>query len=63
MHAGIARLKLPYEWREQRDVKLTMVDGRVIYENGKACLVEQAEIVNEAQRRCHEMAQRLSLVG
>jgi 5-methylthioadenosine/S-adenosylhomocysteine deaminase len=44
-----------------RDVALTMVDGRVVYENGSATCADQAEIIREAHARCGEMLRRLRI--
>jgi 5-methylthioadenosine/S-adenosylhomocysteine deaminase len=45
------------------DVVMTIVDGRVVYENGRATLVDEREIQEEADARGAELATRAGLVG
>jgi len=44
-----------------RDVTLTMVDGRVVYENGRATLVNHEEIVRQAHEHCNAVIERLNI--
>lgn len=45
------------------DVVLTIVDGRVVYEDGRATLVDEDEIREEADARGTELAKRAGLVA
>ena len=44
-----------------RDVTLTIVDGHVVYENGRATLVDQDEIVRDAHVQCKRLIERLDI--
>jgi len=44
-----------------RDVTLTMVDGRIAYENGRAVFVDQDEIISEANEKCQGLIKRLNI--
>lgn len=44
-----------------RDVTLTMIDGRIAYENGQAALVNQDEIKHDAHTLCHGLIKRLDI--
>ena len=43
---------------ESRNVKMTMVDGRVLYHNGKFLTMNEKKIVETAHREAHEMMVR-----
>jgi 5-methylthioadenosine/S-adenosylhomocysteine deaminase len=43
------------------DVIMTVVGGRVVYEEGRAVLVDEGEVMEEAQARADELAERAGL--
>ncbi len=45
------------------DVVYTIVDGRVIYQDGKCTLVDEQAIMAEAQQRSEELVSRAGLEG
>jgi 5-methylthioadenosine/S-adenosylhomocysteine deaminase len=45
------------------DVVMTIVDGRVVYENGRLTQVDEDAIRMEADRRAAELAKRAGLIG
>jgi 5-methylthioadenosine/S-adenosylhomocysteine deaminase len=45
------------------DVAMTIIGGRVVVEDGRSTLVDEASVVEEAQARGHELAERAGLRG
>jgi 5-methylthioadenosine/S-adenosylhomocysteine deaminase len=45
------------------DVVMTIVDGRVVYEDGRCTFVDQDEVMAEAQARGEELTTRASAIG
>ena len=43
------------------DVAMTIVGGRVVFEEGRCTLVDEAAILEEAQARAHEVVDRAGL--
>ncbi|RII83787.1 amidohydrolase family protein [Neopusillimonas maritima] len=44
-----------------RDVSLTMVDGRIAYEQGQAQFVDHDKIIGDARQYCKDLIQRLNI--
>jgi 5-methylthioadenosine/S-adenosylhomocysteine deaminase len=42
-----------------RDIEMTIVDGRIVYEDGESTMVDEKEVLAEAKSRAHELAGRL----
>jgi 5-methylthioadenosine/S-adenosylhomocysteine deaminase len=47
---------------DHADVAMTVVDGRIVYEDGRCTLVDEHQIRSEAQRRGAELAARAGIV-
>ena len=43
------------------DVQMTVIGGRIVYENGRCTLVDEEEIRSEAQRRCDDLVGRAGI--
>jgi len=45
------------------DVVMTIVDGRIVYENGRCTFVVEDEVMAEAQARADELIERAGMQG